>query len=135
MIANIARTSFPDLYARRLKETQEYGDQLNAVLPIFYCKLNQARHQQTFYLYFHFFWPGVALASYVSTCHLLISVSALLLLLLLLPPTLSQRGSGFFFSMFCLPTLLHFSAASSFSARCNSPKDPPVLPVAIKYKL
>jgi len=46
MIANIARTSFPDLYARRLKEIQEDGDKLNAVLPIFYCRLSQARHRQ-----------------------------------------------------------------------------------------
>lgn len=38
MIANIARSCFPELYARRLKEMQEDGDNLNAVLPIFYCK-------------------------------------------------------------------------------------------------
>lgn len=38
MIANIARACFPDLYERRLSETQEDRQSILAVLPIFYCE-------------------------------------------------------------------------------------------------
>lgn len=38
MIAHIARTCFPELAARRLKEIEGDRDSFNAELPIFYCK-------------------------------------------------------------------------------------------------
>ena len=38
MVAHIARTCFPELYAKRLKEIEGDRDSFNAELPIFYCK-------------------------------------------------------------------------------------------------
>lgn len=38
MIANIARTCFPELYASRLREVEAEQDTFMAVLPIFYCE-------------------------------------------------------------------------------------------------
>lgn len=38
MVAHIARTCFPELYAKRLEEIEGDRDSFNAELPIFYCK-------------------------------------------------------------------------------------------------
>ena len=79
MIANIARTCFPELSLSRLREVEAEHDTFMAVLPIFYCE---------FFVFVFFVSPTFP----PPPPHPVLSVSSFFSLFLLIVVVIEQNG-------------------------------------------